>query len=366
MINTIAVQGYRSLRELRVPLSTITVVTGANGTGKSSLYRALRLLADCAEGQVVASLAREGGLPSTLWAGPEVIGKAVRSGEYEVQGTPQVRTGQPAAGLRGGGLLLSDRSRHPHAQRVGVQPRPGDQARAGLERRDPAAGHPARTAQARAGRAPRRSGLGAGRPQVAQSRVGADRGDRPGPGARAALGPRAGAVVAVLRPLPDRSRGAGPADADRHPYAGAAPRRPGPGRGPADHHRDRRFGGAGRHDQRRLPPVVAVGARGCRPVRPAAQRPRAAPPARGGRAVGWHAALSAAGGGAAQPAAPGVDGAQRAGDQPAPRPAGAPGPADRAGQRGYPDRGGVPLGAVDPRAAGPAGHPARRADQGFR
>ena len=87
MINTLAVHGYRSLRELRVPLSTITVVTGANGTGKSSLYRALRLLADCAEGQVVASLAREGGLPSTLWAGPEVIGKAVRSGEFEVQGT---------------------------------------------------------------------------------------------------------------------------------------------------------------------------------------------------------------------------------------------------------------------------------------
>jgi predicted ATPase len=87
MISTIAVHGYRSLRELRVPLATITLVTGANGTGKSSLYRALRLLADCAEGQVVGSLAREGGLPSTLWAGPEVIGKRVRSGEYEVEGT---------------------------------------------------------------------------------------------------------------------------------------------------------------------------------------------------------------------------------------------------------------------------------------
>ena len=74
MISTIAVHGYRSLRELRVPLGRITVVTGANGTGKSSLYRALRLLADCAEGQVIGSLAREGGLPSTLWAGPEVIG----------------------------------------------------------------------------------------------------------------------------------------------------------------------------------------------------------------------------------------------------------------------------------------------------
>src|SRR5215210_4992696 len=87
MISTIAVHGYRSLRELRVPLARITLVTGANGTGKSSLYRALRLLADCAEGQVVGSLAREGGLPSTLWAGPEVISKRVRSGEFEVEGT---------------------------------------------------------------------------------------------------------------------------------------------------------------------------------------------------------------------------------------------------------------------------------------
>ena len=87
MINTIAVHGYRSLRDLRVPLSRITVITGANGAGKSSLYRALRLLADCAEGQVVASLAREGGLPSTLWAGPEVVGVAVRRGDHPVQGT---------------------------------------------------------------------------------------------------------------------------------------------------------------------------------------------------------------------------------------------------------------------------------------
>ena len=35
----------------------------------------------------MASLAREGGLPSTLWAGPEIIGRAVRSGEHAVEGT---------------------------------------------------------------------------------------------------------------------------------------------------------------------------------------------------------------------------------------------------------------------------------------
>jgi predicted ATPase len=51
------------------------------------LYRALRLLGDAAFNTVVASLAGEGGLPSTLWAGPEEIGRRVRQGEYPVQGT---------------------------------------------------------------------------------------------------------------------------------------------------------------------------------------------------------------------------------------------------------------------------------------
>lgn len=87
VLRTIAIQGYRSLRDVRLTLGRLTVVTGANGTGKSSLYRSLRLLADTAQGQVVASLAREGGLASTLWAGPETISRAVRMGEHPVQGT---------------------------------------------------------------------------------------------------------------------------------------------------------------------------------------------------------------------------------------------------------------------------------------
>lgn len=71
MITTLAVENYRSLSRLIVPLERLNVVTGANGTGKSSLYRALRLLADAAQGGAVAALAREGGLRSTLWAGTE-------------------------------------------------------------------------------------------------------------------------------------------------------------------------------------------------------------------------------------------------------------------------------------------------------
>jgi predicted ATPase len=83
MLRTLAVEGYRSLRRLVVPLESVTVVTGANGSGKSSLYRALRLLAAAGRDGAVAALALEGGLPSTLWAGPEAGAKAGKP----VQGT---------------------------------------------------------------------------------------------------------------------------------------------------------------------------------------------------------------------------------------------------------------------------------------
>ncbi|QGZ61486.1 AAA family ATPase [Paraburkholderia acidisoli] len=87
MLTTLAIANYRSLRELIVPLGALNVVTGPNGSGKSNLYRALRLLALTARGGVIPSLAREGGLPSTLWAGPERFSRAVLAGEQPVQGT---------------------------------------------------------------------------------------------------------------------------------------------------------------------------------------------------------------------------------------------------------------------------------------
>lgn len=92
MLTTLAISGYRSIRDLVVELGPLVVVTGANGSGKSSLYRALRLLADAAQGDVVGSLAREGGLQSTLWAGPETPAKSVAAGEHPLQGT--VRKGR--------------------------------------------------------------------------------------------------------------------------------------------------------------------------------------------------------------------------------------------------------------------------------
>jgi predicted ATPase len=83
VLTTLAVANYRSLRDLALPLRRLTLVTGANGSGKSSLYRSLRLLADASRNGAVAALAREGGLPSTLWAGPE---RPVRDGR-RAQGT---------------------------------------------------------------------------------------------------------------------------------------------------------------------------------------------------------------------------------------------------------------------------------------
>lgn len=89
MLHTVAIRGYRSMRDVVIPLTGLTVVTGANGTGKSSVYRALKLLADCGGGEVIGSLAREGGLESVLWAGPENPTGARRTGE--VHGTTRTR-----------------------------------------------------------------------------------------------------------------------------------------------------------------------------------------------------------------------------------------------------------------------------------
>jgi predicted ATPase len=70
------VAGYRSIRDLRVPLGPINVLVGPNGCRKSNLYRAIYLLAAAADGRFARTIAKEGGMPSILWAGARSKGPA--------------------------------------------------------------------------------------------------------------------------------------------------------------------------------------------------------------------------------------------------------------------------------------------------
>lgn len=100
MLTTLAIENYRSLRSFVVPLTGLTVITGANGTGKSSVYRSLRLLAEASRNGAVAALAREGGLASTLWAGPE---NGTRGGAA-TQGTRRQKAVSLRLGFAGDGF----------------------------------------------------------------------------------------------------------------------------------------------------------------------------------------------------------------------------------------------------------------------
>jgi len=121
MIHQIAVSGYRSLRDLTVALGGLTIITGPNGSGKSSFYRALRLMNDIAHGGIIRSLAAEGGLPSTLWAGPESFARSVKQGQHSVEGT---RRKNPVALKLG--FYTDDYS---YAIELGLPVRPGNVTR---------------------------------------------------------------------------------------------------------------------------------------------------------------------------------------------------------------------------------------------
>ncbi|MGZ3404699.1 MAG: AAA family ATPase, partial [Phenylobacterium sp.] len=61
---------YRSLKQIAYPMSQLDVFVGANGVGKSNLYRGLELLRGAAANTLGRDLAREG-LDLAMWAGPK-------------------------------------------------------------------------------------------------------------------------------------------------------------------------------------------------------------------------------------------------------------------------------------------------------
>lgn len=77
-IRTVAAQGYRSLRRVHLPLDDLTVFIGANGVGKTNLYKALRLLQASALGTFSQEIAAEGGMSAALWAGVRRAREPVR------------------------------------------------------------------------------------------------------------------------------------------------------------------------------------------------------------------------------------------------------------------------------------------------
>ena len=77
-LTAISIQGYRSVRDLRLPVDPCSIFVGANGVGKTNLYNALALLHRCADGTITRAIAEEGGVDSVLWAGARRRGRPVR------------------------------------------------------------------------------------------------------------------------------------------------------------------------------------------------------------------------------------------------------------------------------------------------
>lgn len=70
-IRELSVSGYRSIRQMRLSLKQINLLTGPAGCGKSNLYNVMLLLGKAAAGGLARAIAEQGGMPSLLWAGAQ-------------------------------------------------------------------------------------------------------------------------------------------------------------------------------------------------------------------------------------------------------------------------------------------------------
>ncbi|MFT2112714.1 AAA family ATPase [Marinomonas sp. 2405UD68-3] len=84
MLKYFACFNYRSLKNIITPLGSLSVVTGQNGSGKSNLYKSLRLLSSAAD-NIISSLANEGGLDRIFWAAPSSLTNDMKHGRTQVQ-----------------------------------------------------------------------------------------------------------------------------------------------------------------------------------------------------------------------------------------------------------------------------------------
>jgi predicted ATPase len=73
-LTEISVNGYRSIRDIRLNVRGVNLILGPNGCGKTNLYRSLYLLWAAATGRLARTVAEEGGMQSMTWAGPRSKG----------------------------------------------------------------------------------------------------------------------------------------------------------------------------------------------------------------------------------------------------------------------------------------------------
>jgi len=96
MLRELRVSGYRSLRQIALELSPLTVVVGANGTGKTNLYQALQLLASAAQGLAPASRQTIDEFPSDAggtWRAAEPTTQADLHCAEDPKGANRLRSG---------------------------------------------------------------------------------------------------------------------------------------------------------------------------------------------------------------------------------------------------------------------------------
>ena len=62
----LSIHGFRRLYDVRLRLAPLSVMIGANGTGKTSVLDVLSLLANSAQGNLSSSMAELSGLPNVL------------------------------------------------------------------------------------------------------------------------------------------------------------------------------------------------------------------------------------------------------------------------------------------------------------
>ncbi len=88
-LSEVRIQRFRSVEDLTFPVKRATLLVGANGCGKTNVYKALELLQSAAEGRLGETFARNGGFESALFFGATersiVLGLSVDEFDYDLE-----------------------------------------------------------------------------------------------------------------------------------------------------------------------------------------------------------------------------------------------------------------------------------------